>query len=216
MSWFVIAWHWLANNSQGVATAATLVLSFLTLIVVWRTQVATKAQAKAAEAQAEAGKAQAEAAKAQAEAAKTQNNMSIKTLNASVGAADRQLWPLLTVKKKSVRANQMDPSLVEVAEIRNEGLGPALGINVFFEARKVDGEVHKREDCQVETTFLALNGTITVPLTPNLFIFQPLVIEYLSAMNTKHETRYEFGEVDIQSHRVLHSVYEELSDLRFD
>lgn len=194
------AWFWLVNNSLGVLTVVT---SVATLIVIWRTQKATSAQALAAS--------------EQAKAAKTQNSMSIQMLHANLGAADRQLMPLLTVKVKQERLNSSDPNLVQVAEIRNDGLGPALGISVFLEARKdtASGEVFERVDCLVETTFLPVNGAAVVTL-PNLIAFQPFVIEYLSAMNTRHETRLELGDPHVQSHKVLQDEYTDLLKLRFD
>jgi hypothetical protein len=194
------AWLWLVNNSLGVLT---VVISVATLFVIWRTQQAASAQAAAA--------------LEQAKAAKTQNNMSIQMLHANLGAADRQLMPLLTVKVKQERSNSLDPNLVQVAEIRNAGLGPALGISVFLEARKdtASGKVFERVDCPVETTFLPVNGTTVVPL-PNLIAFQPFVIEYLSAMNTRHETRLELGDPDVQSHKILQAEYNDLLELRLD
>jgi len=190
--WFLTtAWRWLVSNFQGVLT---VVISLASLWVIWRTQKATSEQAKAA---------------------RTQNNMSIHLLHATLGSSDRQLMPLLTVKAKSVRSHPMDPNLVQVAEVRNAGLGPALEISIFLEAREVSGKLLERVDLKVETTFLPVDGTMDVPFPPQI-VFQPFVIEYLSAMNSKHETRFEFGAPNIQSHKVLHTTYTELSELRFD
>ena len=108
-------------------------------------------------------------------------------LHASLATADRQLMPLLTVKKISgPRLTPFDPNnTVHSAEIRNAGLGPALGISAFLEARKdtVTDTLFDRVDLELETTFLPVDGKMIVQLAlpSSLIFFQPFVVEYLSA-----------------------------------
>jgi hypothetical protein len=90
-------------------------------------------------------------------------------------------------------------------------------MSAYLEARKdtVSGKVFERKDCDLETTFLPVNGETTLKL-PRAFIFQPFVVEYTSAMNTVYETRLEPGDIIKQSSSMRHCEYAQLGEMTFE
>jgi hypothetical protein len=192
-------WHWFTAN---LWKCLQVLISALTVLVVWRIWLATSAQAKAARAQ---------------------NNMSIKLLHASMGATDKQTMPLITLSSVPVwgevdKYGRTIPAAPEfTVKVRNRGLGPALSMSAFLEARRDtdSGRLFARRECELDTTFLPVEGETTLAI-PSAFIFQPLVVEYSSAMNTVYESRLEHGETIKQSNKMLHCEYEKLADMTFD
>ena len=101
--------------------------------------------------------------------------------------------------------------------MKNRGLGPALNMSAFLEARRdtVSDKVFERRDCDLKTTFLPVDGETSLTV-PSAFMFQPFVVEYASAMNTVYETRLEPGDPIIQSNRMLRCEYMKLADMTFE
>ena len=192
-------WHWFTAN---LWQCLQVLISALLVFVVWRNWLATSAQAKAARAQ---------------------NNMSVKLLCASMEATDKQTMPLITLSSVPVwgevdKYGRTIPAAPEfTVKVRNGGLGPALSMSAFLEARRDtdSGRLFERRECELDTTFLPVDGE-TMLTIPSAFIFQPLVVEYSSAMNTVYESRLEHGETIKQSSKMLHCEYEKLADMTFD
>ena len=148
--------------------------------------------------------------------------MSIKLLHASMGGTDKQTLPLITLRTTAM-GNPFPHNALEATPtgfsctMKNRGLGPALNMSAFLEARRdtVSDKVFERRDCDLKTTFLPVDGETSLTV-PSAFMFQPFVVEYASAMNTVYETRLEPGDPIIQSNRMLRCEYMKLADMTFE
>jgi hypothetical protein len=149
--------------------------------------------------------------------------MSLKLLMASLGGTDNQILPLIDLTIETQKGGERDSfgqfldTVGFIATIRSRGLGPALFMSAYLEARidTVSGKTYERKELELDTTFLAVDGETTLRV-PFAFVFQPLVVEYSSAMKTVWQTRLEHGDLIKQSNKMIHCEYLSLADEKFD
>jgi hypothetical protein len=156
---------------------------------------------------------QATASNAEAAAATNQANMTIKQLYASIAQADFAARPLLSlVWQEKPYGHFMD------VEVRNDGLGPAFNIAVFFEENVIDEQTFSRIAIPLSIEFLGVGKTTTFSVSLKKLAFQNLVVEYHSALNSTFETRLAFatdGEHHYQTERLREQSYAALADEEF-